>query len=281
MTMTNLLRRWTVRFGGYAFFFAAVLLLAHAAYVEATQPAFGILVRARGAVQYQAVGSASWVRATERMRVNTGDKINTGPDGSAIIKLSPNNFISLQQNAQVTIAAMASRPAVDTTERVLGLFPARTRTQNIEVDLARGRAVSVLRGFRAQSTYALRTPVATAGVRGTVFSARVSWDRGVKQDGGNVQVDFSCSEGSVEIEGNQDGAFDPVTLGEGQSFSVSGNEDGSGVEEGAVDEMSSDEVDEMDEIVDEASDADVEDFDDAELEIDDDDDDDEDHHYYY
>lgn len=266
-------------FGGLVLVVAALALLAHGGIVEASQPDFGLLVRARGTVQYQAAGSQNWIRATERMRVNVGDKINTGPDGSAVIKLSANNFVTLQANAQATVAVLTSRAAVDTGTRVLGLFPARIRAQNIQMDLARGRAVSVLRGLRGQSSYALRTPVATAGVRGTVFGTRVSWERGEKQGTGEVQVDFNVLEGSVEVSGNQPGQFDDVTLGEGQSFSLTGSGDGSVSDAGDVTDMSQESVDELSDVTEETSQADQQDFDEVETDADGEKHDD--NHYYY
>lgn len=252
------------KFGGLFLMCAALALLVHGGLVEASQPDFGILVRARGTVQYQAAGSQNWVRATERMRVNVGDKINTGPDGSAVIKLSANNFITLQANAQATVAVLTSRAAVDTGTRVLGLFPARIRAQNIQIDLARGRAVSVLRGLRGQSSYALRTPVATAGVRGTVFGTRVTWARGEKQGAGEVQVDFQVLEGSVQVSGNQPGQFDDVTLGEGQSFSLTGSGDGSVRDAGNVSDMSQESLNDLSDVTEETSQVDDHGFDEVE-----------------
>lgn len=225
-TMIRMGRRFGA-FGGFGLVVIAAVLVVHAAIVDADQPGFALLVRARGTVQYQAAGTASWVRATERMRVNVGDRINTGPDGSAVLKLSNGNFLNLHANGQVTLAEMTSRPGVDPNERVLGLFPARIRNQEIRADLSRGRAVSVLRGLRGQSTYNLRTPVATAGVRGTVFAADVVWADGAKQAGGNgVNVNFSVFEGSVGVSGNVPGVFSPITLNEGMSLSIAGTGDG-------------------------------------------------------
>lgn len=194
--------------------------------VEAERGQYAVLARARGNVEYQAVGTTKWVTASERMRINQGDKLKTGGNAEVVLKISDRNFVVVRENSEFTLTANAVRSVPDPNNRVLGLFPARTRVLDAEVDLARGRSVSVMRGLRGSSNYRLRTPIATAGVRGTVFLAevlsRAEAARGEKQAGGNNQVvNFACSEGSISLSANIPGIVGlPALLNAGQSISL-------------------------------------------------------------
>jgi hypothetical protein len=126
----------------------------------------------------------------------------------------------------MTLSQAQVRSVPDPNNRVFGLIPGRQRVLDAEVDLARGRAVSVMKGLQGNSNYRLRTPIATAGVRGTVFLAEVippGGDRGLKQGTGNTTVNFACSEGALDINPTVPGQFTPLILNQGQFFSATGS----------------------------------------------------------
>jgi hypothetical protein len=217
------------RFTLAALVLTVAVVLAGGTGADADRGQFAVLVRARGEVLYQPSGTTKWVGASERMRLNQGDVLKTGANGEAVLKLSDRNFVDIRSNSQMTLSQAQVRSVPDPNNRVFGLIPGRQRVLDAEVDLARGRAVSVMRGLQGSSNYRLRTPIATAGVRGTVFLAEVipaGSDRGVKQGTANTQVNFACSEGSLNINPTVPGQFSPLILNQGQFFSAVGTPGG-------------------------------------------------------
>lgn len=173
---------------------------------EAEREQWGSLVKVRGEVQIRKSGTDRWTTAHERMGVGRGDRIKTGADGEATIRLSPRNTISVRPNSEMGITSA--------TVRTEGTgFGRRSTVQKIETDLTRGRAVNVLRGLGRNSEFSMRTPVAVAGVRGTVFMV------GVTDDG---KAEFSCIEGSVQITpiAGATEPFEPTTINAGQFVAV-------------------------------------------------------------
>lgn len=194
----------------FGFSILAVTLLFLGNFVEAERVQHGSLMKARGVVQYRAAGTDRWVTATERMRITQGDRIKTGANGEAVIRISPRNFIAVRPNSEVAIN-LATVRTERTNEGALGIFGARREVQNVEAGLERGAAVNVLKGLGTNSEFRMRTPVAVAGVRGTIFSSFID---------ALGNVGFACSEGAVNVTSTVPGGFDPVDIGPGDAFSV-------------------------------------------------------------
>jgi hypothetical protein len=194
--------------------FAVMTFLVWGGYVEAEQAQHGVLTKARGEVTIQKAGTVAWVTAHERQRVSQGDRIRTGRNGEAVVRISERNFVAIKENAEITINTSRVRTEQDPNNRVLGLFPARVAVQDVEIGLDRGRSVSVMRGLRGNSGYRVRTPVATVGVRGTTCMADV-----IPAPGGS-SANLGCLDGLAAVTPNTPGAFTPVNLGPGDFFSV-------------------------------------------------------------
>ncbi len=223
-------------------------------FVEAERPLYGSLVKSRGVVEYRAAGTTKWITATERQRVSQGDRFKTGADGEVVIKLSNRNLVSVRSNSEVTINMATTQSSTDENNMALGLFPARTQVQNMEVGLDRGRAINVMKGLRANSQFRMATPVAVAGVRGTVFLAEVlppgDARRGQKQSGANTLTNFSCIEGSLNVNPTALGGFDPTIVPEGQGFSIGSGPDGAPIGSPDVSPVPSNVVEEVTNAVD-------------------------------
>lgn len=161
----------------------------------------GSLIKVRGDVKIRIAGSDRWTTAHERMGVGQGDRIKTGANGEAIVRISPRNTMTVRPNSEIEIKIA--------TVRTEGTGFRRSSVQNIEVDLTAGRSVNILRGLGKGSNFRVTTPVAVAGVRGTVFMAGITpaglWE-------------FACSEGIVSIMPLPGApvSFRPVDLGPGQ-----------------------------------------------------------------
>lgn len=212
---------------------AAIAFFMVGQYVDAERPQYGSLVRARGVVEYRAAGTEKWVTSTERQRVAQGDRFKTGPDGEAVIRMSDRNIIAVRANSEVTINMARTQSGVDPNNKAFGLFPARVQVQNMEVGLDHGRAINVLKGLHGGSQFRMSTPVAVAGVRGTIFMAEVGPPapaRGAKQGGSsNVEARFACIEGSVHVDPTTPGAFTPTDVNAGQMFAVTTTPGGAAV----------------------------------------------------
>lgn len=186
--------------------------------VVAEEPSFGIIVRIRGEAQYQKAGSSKWGVPTERMRFNPGDSIRTGKNGSVVVKLSKGNVVAIQEDSVFTLEKAQARIVITGKTYFFGLFGGKkSETEyDYQAHLGEGVALSSLKGLKGQSTFSLGTPVAVAGVRGTVFGARVippekrklaflgdriDEGKGGPDDGG-YEATFAVHEGSVEVEGH-------------------------------------------------------------------------------
>jgi hypothetical protein len=113
-------------------------------------------------------GEASVVRDGQRMpahpgfKLNAGDTLETGPDGSIGVILRDDSLVSLGPSSRIAIEKFLFAPAD-------GAFGLTAR-------LLRGTMayVSGLIGRLAPESATFVTPVATIGVRGTHFVAKVS-----------------------------------------------------------------------------------------------------------
>lgn len=191
----------------------AVLMVSSTALdAQSVQPAS--LIRSRGDVVFMKAGTSRWVPASERMRIGQGDKLKTGANGRAVVRLTPGNNVSLSENTEMVFEQATSQTRVDPDNKVLGLFPVRISEYNLRTNLKQGQAVNVLRNLKGNSTYELHTPVAVVGVRGTIFLATVS-------PAGTVN--FYTSEGVVVVTPVVPGAFEPQELGPGEGFTITVN----------------------------------------------------------
>ena len=100
--------------------------------------------------------------ASPGLRLEAGDVIETGPDGRVGVILRDDGVLSLGPSSRVAIESFLFVPA----ERKLGFV----------VRIARGTLayISGVIGRLAPETVRFRTPVATAGIRGTHLAIRVA-----------------------------------------------------------------------------------------------------------
>lgn len=179
---------------------------------------FGVLSKVRGRVEYKAQGAAQWTLASERMRINPGDSLRTADNAQAVIKLSARNFVSVGAKSEMTLSSASVRSVTDASVRTVTGTPVRRNEYNYEVDLKRGRTVNSLRGMGTNSNYTMKTPVAVAGIRGTVFAANVSMGAG-----NEVNATFAVSEGAISVEGTTpDWTGEAEIVEAGEVFEVAG-----------------------------------------------------------
>ncbi|MBX9803221.1 MAG: FecR family protein [Caulobacteraceae bacterium] len=142
------------------------------------QEAVGVNSAIRNSVRTQPVGESALRAAALRGQVRTGDVFVSGPQSQLQILLRDRSIFTLGSNARVTI----DRFVID-TERTAG---------GASASVARG-AFRFVSGRGGARSGALRTPVASIGVRGTVVETVVGPDALAVLDGEAGLPPFSGS----------------------------------------------------------------------------------------
>ncbi|HEX7030908.1 MAG TPA: FecR family protein [Gammaproteobacteria bacterium] len=125
-----------------------------------------------------AAGSGGEIRALEKGgTVYPGEVINTGPNSYLNIKFTDGGMVLLRPNSRFQIEAYRYSAAADSAR------DDRESSPNVEAEaednaffrLLKGgfRAVTGLIGRNDRENFRVRTPVATIGIRGTDFEARL------------------------------------------------------------------------------------------------------------
>jgi len=148
----------------------------------------GRLVFAEGAVMVASAGTQSWRPATSGMSLRSGDRVRTGVDGKAGLRLADETLLRLNRNSVFELTAVdASSP---------GFLKAALSAIRSQYRLEQGELW--LRNNRPNAAIDIETPVVTAGIRGTEIDLRVSADGRVYLSVLEGQVRASNAWGTVE-----------------------------------------------------------------------------------
>ena len=133
----------------------AAALLAIAAAVGAQTAEIGRVKVAKGQVTVQRAGQA--LPATPGVRLQSGDELRTGADGSVGVTMSDNSILSAGPNSSLVLDRYA--------------FDATTHQGRFDSSLRQGTLAVISGKIAKQSPEAMtvRTPAAILGVRGTEF----------------------------------------------------------------------------------------------------------------
>ncbi len=122
----------------------------------------GVVVEASQPAELQRGGGR--VAITERMQLQLGDIITTGQNGRVQIIFSDETRIAVSANSHLVIDDV--------------LFDNTNRASRFAVSAVTG-AFRFISGNSAPDAYSINTPVATLGIRGTIFDFAVTAGRGV------------------------------------------------------------------------------------------------------
>jgi hypothetical protein len=150
-----------------------------------------ILIKPRGAATFAPLGGAE--------RVKAGDVIQTGPDGQVTLHWIDNSRLRIGPNSVVEVLKCQFNHARQTEQYLFRLSVGQVW-------------VRVLQALKPQDKFEIRTPTATAAVRGTVFSVAVAPD-------GTTTV--SVLKGKVTLTGS--GQETAVNAGQEARASASGS----------------------------------------------------------
>lgn len=147
-------------------------------------------------------GKASLIRGAEipiakGTAVETGDKIVTGADGRVQLLMADGDRIALRPSSEFTIDEFSGPLRTAPGTPVAGTRPSSWRSF---YSLAKGgfRTLTQSLGERDPSSYQVRTPVATIGIRGTDYTVQYSDAGG---NGGLGRLIGGVSKGGIAITG--------------------------------------------------------------------------------
>lgn len=162
--------------------------------------------RRRGDVQYLKEGDADWQSLRRRIVLQEGDTVHTLPNAGALATLMNSSTLILDASTRLVVREMYR----DTQSRAV----------HVAMDLAGGSVDCEVRPLPTEdSRYLVRTPTATAAVRGTKF--RVSYLQGRSTitvlEGAVDVLDQSGREirlaDKMELETGLDGSGEPAPAG--------------------------------------------------------------------
>lgn len=213
---------------------------ATAALAEISHPAVARLLRTSGT--YQVLDPLGNPRDLDaRGAVFEGEIIQMGPNAQAMLVFSTGTVAKLTPDTIVRIDELRQEPS-GTPAPALRSRATETTDSSIQIRLYHGSVVSDIQPLRQDSTYAIHTPLGTAGVRGTVMETgyeNPNWSEEWREDGDNLDErldeegeenpedgDFTVkvSEGTVVVT-ETDG--DEYEVNEGESYDQS-DSDGDG-----------------------------------------------------
>lgn len=99
--------------------------------------------------------------------VRTGEAVETRPRSRAELRLDAGKLIRIDENSLVHVAK---------------LFDASQRKQEVELKIERGQLWSQVASLGGQEEFRIRSPLASAAVRGTVFNVAVAENQATRVD---------------------------------------------------------------------------------------------------
>ena len=145
------------------------------------QQAAGQVERQKGAASRSAADGTSDL--AQGGRVFVGDEIRTGPDARLQIRFDDQSKLTLGENARITIDQFVYAPSGDSRQALaIGRGVFRFATGQI--------------GKLVPRNVDFRTPVATVGIRGTVF---LGGELTVGMPAGQPHYGFQITEGAIEV----------------------------------------------------------------------------------
>ncbi len=148
--------------------------------LQAQQEA-GQIERQKGAASRSAAGASSDL--AQGARVFVGDEVRTGPGARLLIRFDDRSMLTLGENARITIDRFIYAPGGESNQ-ALNILQGVFRFATGQIADNRPRDV------------AFTTPVATVGIRGTVF---VGGELTVGMPPGQPHYGFQITEGAIEV----------------------------------------------------------------------------------
>lgn len=129
--------------------------------VQAEEVRSATIMQTQGSVEVR-IGGGEWVPAVPNMKIYEKDEIRTGAESQATLYLDgegETGDLKLSENSHMRLGTLLRDP--------------QTQDKTTYLDLALGKVLVHAEKLKGQSKFEVRTPNASAGVRGTVFEVSV------------------------------------------------------------------------------------------------------------
>jgi len=175
----------------------APILAKRSIFLGATQEMTAALSNVMGEVRIYKKGAKDWRSVRMNELFQEGDKIQTGANGTAEIRLSNGNMIYLLANTEFAAAKL--------------VYNAKTGEYENSFESSMGKVKAVVVKLGTNSKFQVKTPTAVCGVRGTVVYLNIgpAGTQGYYEGGGGYMN--STITGQTQIIGpGQNAATDPA-----------------------------------------------------------------------
>ena len=132
-----------------------------------------------GEVQSLAAGEIKWASVSVGTKLAQGTKLTSGEGASAMLEFEPGHRAQIGEKTTIQLSQLE--------------YKSQGEVENTVLDLTVGRILNNVKKLRTKdSEYSIRTPTATAAVRGTVYE--------VEYDEVNKRTSVTVLEGIIELE---------------------------------------------------------------------------------
>ena len=177
-----------------------------------------VAAMAPGAIWAAKVEGNAWIESGARTRLAEGATINAGAtivteaNGNVVLLFENGSTVNIRPGSKFSIKEFSCEP-FDKSKvdwRSLRSEPGESSRTKVRID--DGSIIANVRKLRGGSTYAIETPLGTAGIRGTTVYAEVDMQNG------NNPVSFGVANGSADFTST---SGQTQTLNGGTATSVS------------------------------------------------------------
>lgn len=171
---------------------------AGAAPLSRPEPTVGSIVQARGRADLAPVEAPAWRQAEIEQLLRTLDQLRTGPDGALALLFADRTQVRVHRDTELTVTALAAGPG-----------------QPTQLELRRGTLWA--RASRGGGDVGVRTPAATAAIRGTDWAISVAADGTTTLVVLDGEVELFNALGTVRV---REGEIGRAVLGEAPTKTV-------------------------------------------------------------
>lgn len=119
-----------------------------------------IIVYIEGNVQVKLGGKEAWVKAEKDMKLSEDDSIRTGPKSLVDLNVGVAGRVRIKENTELLLKTLSTQ--------------AEIRRETVCLYLAMGEMIVDVNKVGPDSIFLTTTPTATVGVRGTIYSIKVT-----------------------------------------------------------------------------------------------------------
>jgi hypothetical protein len=197
----------SLKFCGQSFLLFLLILFANQAF---GQKGSVIVIQTKGLVEAISPNGAKLTEPVVRGSVlPEGYSIKTNLFSESVLLLSNGTTATIQENSVFKLLEFKQKP-FDTQNQSFGQLENEPSTSQVTIEMELGSLVVQTKKLNKSSSFSIRTPTGTAGIRGTQFQLASSPNTGMQLDVAESQVAFTPA-----------GQNQPVVVGPGRGLDSS------------------------------------------------------------